>query len=145
MFYELGIPTSYFHEPLLFQIFVPWKFIFTFDSDADNHFYKYTYLFQILYHLKSVFLLKYMLRFFIFKFDLNVKHHLYFFQRKTMIYGKKKHYIKKIKIKILLILTQKILTNGLIYGICYLTLTPKNQQMKLSSLKNQIQPILSHY
>ena len=30
------------------------------DSHADNIFYKYIYLFQILYNLKSVFLLKYM-------------------------------------------------------------------------------------
>ena len=34
--------------------------------------------FQILYSMKSVFLSKYTLRFFIFKFDLNVKHRLYF-------------------------------------------------------------------
>ena len=40
---------------------------FTANSQADNHFYKYIYLFQILYSTK------YPLRFFIFMFDLNVK------------------------------------------------------------------------
>ena len=48
---------------------------FTVNSHADNHYYKYIYLFQILYNMKSDFLLKYTLRFwpkvFIFKFDLN--------------------------------------------------------------------------
>ena len=34
-------------------------------SLADNHFYKHIYSFQILYSMKSVFLLKYMLRLFI--------------------------------------------------------------------------------
>ena len=52
---------------------------FTVNSHADNHFYKYIYLFQTLYDMKSAFLLKYKLRFFIFKFDLNVKHWPYFF------------------------------------------------------------------
>ena len=52
---------------------------FTFNNDADNHFYKCIYLFQMLYRIKSVFLSKYMLRFYIFKFDLNVEHHFYFF------------------------------------------------------------------
>ena len=51
---------------------------FMFNSHADNHFYKYIYLFQILYSMKSVFLLKYKLRSVIFKFDLSVKHHPYF-------------------------------------------------------------------
>ena len=36
---------------------------FTVDSRADNHFYKYIYLFQISYSMKSVFLLKHTLRF----------------------------------------------------------------------------------
>ena len=52
---------------------------FTVNSHADNHFYKYIYLFQMLYSIKLVFLLKYKLRFYIFKFDSNVKHNSYFF------------------------------------------------------------------
>ena len=56
---------------------------FTVNSHAYNHFYKSIYLFQILYRVKSVFLLKYTLRlwprFFIFKFDLNVKHRIFFY------------------------------------------------------------------
>ena len=51
---------------------------FTVNKHADNHFYKHIYLLQILYIMKSVFLLRYMWRFFIFKFDLNVKHLLFF-------------------------------------------------------------------
>ena len=58
MLYRLDISTFYFYEALLFQIFFPWKFIyknlgtplssinFTANSHADNHFYKYVYLFQ---------------------------------------------------------------------------------------------------
>ena len=52
---------------------------FTVNSHANNHFYKYIYLFQTLYGMKSAFLLKYTLRFFILNFDLNVKHWPYFF------------------------------------------------------------------
>ena len=57
---------------------------FTVNSHADNHSYKYIYLFQILYSIKSVFfLLKYTLRiwprFLALKFELNVKHRSYFF------------------------------------------------------------------
>ena len=36
---------------------------FTVNSHEDNHFYKYIYLFQILYSLKSAFLKKYTLSF----------------------------------------------------------------------------------
>ena len=61
---------------------------FTVNSHADNHFYKYISLFQILYSMKSFFKLKYTLRFFTFKFDLNVKHRSYFFQIRTMVYRK---------------------------------------------------------
>ena len=53
---------------------------FTVNSHADKHFYQYIYLFQIfqiLYSMKSVFLfkctLRFLARFLIFKFDLNVK------------------------------------------------------------------------
>ena len=56
---------------------------FTANSQADNHFYKYIYLFQILYSVKSAFFIKihvrFCRRFFIFKFDLNVKYRSYFF------------------------------------------------------------------
>ena len=38
---------------------------FTVNSQADNHFYKYIYLFQMLYSIKSVFLLKCKLGFYI--------------------------------------------------------------------------------
>ena len=48
---------------------------FTVNSHADNHFYKYIYLFQILYSMKSI-----KIKVFLFKFDLNVKHHFYFFK-----------------------------------------------------------------
>ena len=51
---------------------------FTVNSHAVNHFYKYI---CFKYHTvwNYFFLLKYTLRFLIFKFDLNVKHHPYFF------------------------------------------------------------------
>ena len=56
---------------------------FTIKTHADNHFYKYIYLFQILYSVKSAFFIKihvrFCRRFFIFKFDLNVKYRSYFF------------------------------------------------------------------
>ena len=54
-------------------------FTFTVNSHGDNHFYKCIYLFQLLYSIKSVFLSKYILRFFVFKFDLIVKHRSNFF------------------------------------------------------------------
>ena len=91
MLYQLDISTCYCYDPLLFLIFVPWKFIKTealpsllsllqsTASHADSHFYKWIYLFQIFYSMKSMFLLTYTLRFFIFKFDLNMKHCSYFF------------------------------------------------------------------
>ena len=57
---------------------------FTANNHADYHSCKYIYLFQISCRMKLVFLLKYTLtfwpRFFIFKFDSNVKHRLYFFK-----------------------------------------------------------------
>ena len=78
MLYQLDIFTFYFYEPFLIQIFVPRKFIktlaftcllslLTVNRHADNHIYKYIYLFQILYSMKQFFfLLKYTLRLFIF-------------------------------------------------------------------------------
>ena len=47
---------------------------FTVNTHADNDFYRDIYLFEILYSMKPVFLLKCTLRFFTLKFDLNVKH-----------------------------------------------------------------------
>ena len=80
--YWQDISTFYFYEPLLFQISVT-TITFTVNSHANNHDYKYIYLFQILYSIKSVLLLKYTLRFstslFIFKSYLNVKQRSYFF------------------------------------------------------------------
>ena len=78
---------------MLFQIFRPFEIYtnlghplstipFSVNSHTDNHFYKYIYLFQILFSIKSVFILKYTLRFwprfFMFRFDLNVKHSYFF-------------------------------------------------------------------
>ena len=54
---------------------------FTVNSHADNHFYKYIYLFQIWYNRKSVFILKYMLRFVIFNLFLDVKNRFDFFNK----------------------------------------------------------------
>ena len=62
---KLGLPLS--------------TFTFTVNSHGDNHFYKCIYLFQLLYTIKSVFLSKYILTFFVFKFDLIVKHRSNFF------------------------------------------------------------------
>ena len=53
------------------------------------------YLFQILCSMKSVVLLKYTLRFFIFRIYLTVKHCSYFFLIKTMVYWEKKLSIEK--------------------------------------------------
>ena len=63
---------------------------FTVNSHADNHFYRYISLSQILYSMKSVFLLKYMLRFFIFKLILMW---LLFFQIKNS--PQKKYFVEK--------------------------------------------------
>ena len=108
MLYWLDISRFYFYEPLLFQIFFLWKFIknqvFPYllsllQSTAMQitiSIYKYIYLFPKLYNIKSVFFSskKYKLRFFIFKFDLNVKHRLYFFLMKNMVY--RKNFIAKV-------------------------------------------------
>ena len=64
---------------------------FAVNSHADNHFCKHIYLLQILFSTKSVFLLKYMLRFwltfFILKFHLCETPFL-FFLMKTIVYRK---------------------------------------------------------
>ena len=51
---------------------------FTINNHTDKQFNKHIYLFFQIYCMKSVFLLKYTLRSFIFKFDVSVKHHSYF-------------------------------------------------------------------
>ena len=75
---------------------------FTVNSHTDNHSYKYIYLFQILYSMKLVFLLKYTLRFwpriFRFKFDLfwlKCGIPLSFFLIKTMVCRKRLFIEKK--------------------------------------------------
>ena len=102
IFFQRGFSPSnkhdtfwHFYEPLLFQIFFPLKFIklrpslssinFAINNHADNLFSIYISFFQILYNMKSIFLFKYTLRFFIFKFDLNVKQSPYFFPVKVMV------------------------------------------------------------
>ena len=72
---------------------------FTVESHEDNHSYKYIYLFQILYSMKSVFLLRYRCSIFNFKVFyiqtwFTYEAPLLFFQIKTMIY-RRKHYRKK--------------------------------------------------
>ena len=62
---------------------------FTVNSHADNHFYKYIYLFQILYSMKSFFKLKYMSRFFYIHIWFKRKTLLLFFLIGTMVYRKK--------------------------------------------------------
>ena len=50
----------------------------TVNSHADNHFYEYIYLFQIIYYM--------ILYYIIFKFDLNVKHRSDFFALYLYLY-----------------------------------------------------------
>ena len=73
MLYQQDVSTFYLYEPLLFQIFVPWKknldhplstISFTVNSQADNLFYKYFYLFQVLYTVEISFLIKIQLKIF---------------------------------------------------------------------------------
>ena len=69
LLYRLDISTFHFYEPSLFQIFFPlelykhlvlplYSIIFRANSQADNHFYEYIYLFQTLYNIESVFFIK---------------------------------------------------------------------------------------
>ena len=95
MLYRLDISTFYFYAPLLFQIFVPCLLSLLQSTTTQiaipvNIFICFKY-----YSTKSVFLVKHTLRlgFSIFKFDLNVKHLLFFLIR-TMVY-KKKLFIEK--------------------------------------------------
>ena len=83
----LSLSTGYFYILFLWAIiasdflplFLPLTSItFTTNSQADNHFYKYIYVSNIIQYEISL-LLKYTLRFFIFKLDLNVKHCPHFF------------------------------------------------------------------
>ena len=93
----LVVSTGYFYVSFLWAIvvsdFLPleiYKLLvlplssitFTANSQADNYFYNLLiclFVSSIMQHEIS-FSLKYTLRYFIFKFELNVKHHLYFFQ-----------------------------------------------------------------
>ena len=51
---------------------------FTAKSQADNHFYKYVLFVSNIIQYEISFLLKYALKYFIFTFDLSVKHSPYF-------------------------------------------------------------------
>ena len=57
---------------------------FTVNSNANNHFHKYIYLFQI-YSMKSVFLLKFTLRYFYIQIWLKCETPLWFFLIKNMV------------------------------------------------------------
>ena len=80
------VSTGYFYDLFLWAIAVsnfcpleiyknlglPFSTItFTINSHADNHFYEYIYLFQILYCMKSLFFIKMHVKVFLFKFDSN--------------------------------------------------------------------------
>ena len=107
MLYQLDISTFYFYKPLLLQIFVRIlknldlslsTITFKVNSHVDNHFYKYVYLFQVFYGIKSVFLLKYTLRFcFFIQIWLKRETPLLFFLIKTMVtmVYRKKLFIEK--------------------------------------------------
>ena len=67
MVYRLDISSFYFYKPFsdfgsveIYKNFgLPLStFTFTISSHACNNLYKYSYLFQVLYSIKSVFLLK---------------------------------------------------------------------------------------
>ena len=62
---------------------------FTANRQADNHFYRYVNLFQILYSKHEIsFCIKIHVTYFIFKFDLNVKTSPFFFLTEAMVYRK---------------------------------------------------------
>ena len=96
MLYRLEISTFYFYETLLFQIFVLWRFIktctfpciitFTVNSHADNHFYKYIYLFILFIKIHA--------KVFYIQIWFKCETPLLFFQIKTMVYKKKPLYRK---------------------------------------------------
>ena len=105
--YQLDISSFYFYKPFavpdfcLLEIYkklgLPLSAItFTVNSHADNHFYKYIYLFQIWCNRKSVFILKYMLRFVIFKFYLDAKKRFDFFNKNHCLQKNSLHEKKKI-------------------------------------------------
>ena len=56
---------------------------FTANSEAVYHFYNYVYLFQILYSMKWVFLLKDTFRYFIFRFDLKMWNTAFIFSNRS--------------------------------------------------------------
>ena len=110
MLYRLDISTFYFDEPLLFQIFVPWKFIKTYAlpcllSLLQSKVTQITIFINIFICFKyyavwnQFFLLKYRCSIFNFKVFyiqtwFTYEAPLLFFQIKTMIY-RRKHYRKK--------------------------------------------------
>ena len=61
---------------------------FTVSSYADNHFYKYIYLFQILYSMKSVFFIKIHVQVFHIQIWFKCEIPPLFFLLKTMVYRK---------------------------------------------------------
>ena len=87
MLCRLDISSFCFYEPLLFQIFVPWKFTKTEAFPCPLLLLQSTTtqitismnIFICYIQFKSVFLLKYMVKSVIFKFNLNVKHRSNFF------------------------------------------------------------------
>ena len=61
---------------------------FIVNSHADNHFYKYIYLFQLLYSMKSIFFIKIRVEAFYIQIWFKCETPLLFFITKTMVYRK---------------------------------------------------------
>ena len=89
MLYRLDISTFYFYEPFAVSDFRPLEIYkklgfplstttFAVNNHADNHFYKY-FLKNVIQCEFFIYFI-YIYIFFIFKFELNVKHCLYFFK-----------------------------------------------------------------
>ena len=101
--YQLDISTFYFYEPLLLQILIPYQVIKTYDFPCQLSLLQSTimqitisiniFVSDIVQHEISFFIKVHINKvFFIFKFDLNVKHCFYFFwleprglQKETLI------------------------------------------------------------
>ena len=62
---------------------------FTVNSHANNHCYKYIYLFQMLYSMKSVFFIKIKTKFFYNQILFKCETPVLFFHKRTMAYSKK--------------------------------------------------------
>ena len=91
MLFRLDISTFYFYKPLLFQIFIPWKFFkylgLPFSSFLLHS--RATYINPFIcfkYHSGLSFFIKIHVKVFIFKFDLNVK---------PLIFSNKNHSLHK--------------------------------------------------